>query len=148
MLGNSVVVIQSFAGLKTCLTFLAFSILFGCSIDRHPGPTGIVYTSSSESDPIITVSVGLHHERQETALLNRIVEVLEKYPKGFIRNVYGHSVERMLVSLRGKSVKLELRPLGSDEYARLTDTEKAEREIFKSLRDQLLKVSTDVTARK
>ena len=148
MLGNSMVVIQNLRGLRTSLMFLTFSILFGCSSDRHPGPTGIVYTSFSESSPILTVSVVLHHPRHEPDLFNLIVEVMEKYPKGFVRDVYGHSVERMLVSRRGKSVKLELRPLGDDENSKLTDAEKAEREMFMSLRDQLLKVPLDVIARK
>ena len=142
------VVVEHSAGLKACFTFLILAILAGCSTGRHPESTSIVYSSSSESDAIVSVSVLLHHPQQEVALSNRIVEILEKYPMGFIRNVYGHSVERMLVSHRGKSVKLELRPLGGEEYLQLTDIEKAEREMFKSLRDQLLKVSMDVTARK
>ena len=140
MLGNSIVVIPHSVVLRAWVAFLAFLVLFGCSNYHNLGPTRIDYTSFSESDPIVTVSVLLHHPKQETAVRNLIVQVLEKFPNGFVGNVYGHSVERMLVSHGGKSVKLELRPLGNDEYSQLTETEKVERELFIILRDQLLKV--------
>ncbi len=125
------------------LAALLIAMLLGCSsktkLDRHPL---VVYRPYGESSPQIEVSIQLHSlsdRMPEEKLLNSLAhEVLDKYPLGIGPDrVAGSYVERINVKQGNKTSRLEVY---SDEETNNRETRQAEKELFKKLRDELLRI--------
>ena len=130
------------------IAIVLFSLSWGCTTrtmsDRHPL---LDYTAFGDSSPFFNVSyqlTGLSSRMTEEKTLHQLVhDVLDRYPNGFGPDlISGHRVERITVKRGNKTIILEVY---SDEETKSRSTRQEEKEMFKKIRDEMLRVIIDET---
>ena len=135
--------------MNRALALGTFVLFVSCSTNQSQDRSSkIVYKSFADMGPSITLSIHLtpfaERTDREKKLQKLIVATFENFPNGFSPDlVSGHSKEEMTVSSGGKSMRLDVYALGSEERDGLTETEMAERVLFQKLLDEMMNVILD-----